>query len=296
MKVLETDQEKQSALYTAISFIVLFLLFFLLKISNETSLLELEGGGGGGEIAVNFGDSDTGMGDDFTSMETVRSAPKQTQPEVASKEEIITSENDDAPVIAEIKKIAEKPKKTDEVVKPVVKPAVKPQPSKSTNAALDALMNGTDKSGDGTDKVGGNKGKSYGDPNATGYNGGGGSGTGSGGGNGSGQGPGSGSGSGGGSGSGTGTGVGNWKLDGRKLSKRDKVQQKCNESGTVVVQVKVNRNGDVVATQYTKGTTNTDACLLQPAYETARTYKWLPNPDAPEVQVGTITINFSLGQ
>jgi hypothetical protein len=32
---------------------------------------------------------------------------------------------------------------------------------------------------------------------------------------------------------------------------------KCNEFGTVVVQI-VNRNGNVIAAKYTKGTTNTN--------------------------------------
>jgi hypothetical protein len=32
----------------------------------------------------------------------------------------------------------------------------------------------------------------------------------------------------------------------------------CNEFGTVVVQITVNRNGNVIAAKYTKGTTNTN--------------------------------------
>jgi TonB family protein len=97
--------------------------------------------------------------------------------------------------------------------------------------------------------------------------------------------------------SGKGSGNGNRKLDGRKLSSKDKHQrQKCNESGTVVVQIKVNRNGNVIAAKYSKGTDNTSQCLLEPAYETAKSYKWEPDPNAPETQIGYITINFKLGQ
>ncbi|MGK4569395.1 hypothetical protein [Flavobacterium sp. 3HN19-14] len=58
----------------------------------------------------------------------------------------------------------------------------------------------------------------------------------------------------------------------------------------------MNREGKVIGTKYTKGTTNTSQCLLDPAYATARTYKWEPKPDAPETQIGTITINFKLGE
>lgn len=290
MVFTEIENKKKSLALTTALFTLLFLLFFYLKFSNQLVLTELEGGGGGGgEVAVNFGDSDMGSGDNYQSTEKVVSAPKQIQqPAVVAEKEIVVSENDDAPAIAEVKKPAEKPKKIVEE-KPVVK--VVPKPSKSTADALSNLLNGSSKSGDGDDKVAGNKGKSNGDPNATGYNGGGGSGTGSGGGNGSGQGLGTGSGYGIGSGSGSGGGSG-WKLAGRKLSSSSKQPQDCNEYGTVVVEVKVNRSGNVIATKYTKGTTNTSQCLIDPAYATARSYKWQPDDNAPETQIGYITVNF----
>ena len=76
----EIENRKKSLAMTTGLFLLLFLLFFLLKFSNEITLPELEGGGGGGEVAVNFGDSDFGSGDNFQSTEKVVSAPKQTQP------------------------------------------------------------------------------------------------------------------------------------------------------------------------------------------------------------------------
>jgi len=294
MKLFETEQEKKSIVITASSFTLLFLLFFFLKFSDSLPLPEMEGGGGGGEIAVNFGDSDFGSGANFNSKEIVTAAPEEVAKTPTEEKEIIVSENEEAPAIAEIKKPDTKIEKKEED-KPVVKPTQKP--SKSTSDALSNLLNGSNKEGDGNDKTAGNKGKSNGDTNSKGYNGGGGNGTGSGGGNGSGEGLGTGSGYGTGSGSGKGSGNGNWKLDGRKLSSKDKPQrQKCNESGTVVVQIKVNRNGNVIAAKYSKGTDNTSQCLLEPAYETAKSYKWEPDPNAPETQIGYITINFKLGQ
>jgi hypothetical protein len=59
-----------------------------------------------------------------------------------------------------------------------------------------------------------------------------------------------------GSGGGSGTGSG-WGLNGRSISSRGKEVQKY-EFGTVVVQITVNRNGNVIAAKYTKGTTNTN--------------------------------------
>jgi outer membrane biosynthesis protein TonB len=293
MKLFETEQEKKSIIITSSSFVLLFLLFFFLKFSDSLPLPEMEGGGGGGEIAVNFGDSDFGSGENFDSKEVVTAAPEEVVETPAEEKELVVSENEEAPAIAEIKKPDTKIEKKEED-KPVVKPT--PKPSKSTSDALSNLLNGSNKEGDGNDKTAGNKGKSNGDTNSKGYNGGGGSGTGSGGGNGSGEGLGTGSGYGTGSGSGKGSGNGNWKLDGRKLSSSSKQQQKCNEYGTVVVQIKVNRTGNVIAAKYSKGTDNTSQCLLDAAYATAKSYKWQPDTEAPETQIGYITINFKLGQ
>lgn len=293
MKLFETEQEKKSIVITSSSFVLLFLLFFLLKFSDSLPLPEMEGGGGGGEIAVNFGDSDFGSGENFDLKEVVTADPEEVVETPTEEKEIVVSENEEAPAIAEIKKPDTKIEKKEED-KPVVKPT--PKPSKSTSDALSNLLNGSNKEGDGNDKTAGNKGKSNGDTNSKGYNGGGGSGTGSGGGNGSGEGLGTGSGYGTGNGSGKGSGNGNWKLDGRKLSSSSKQQQKCNEYGTVVVQIKVNRNGNVIAAKYSKGTDNTSQCLLDAAYATAKSYKWQPDTEAPETQIGYITINFKLGQ
>lgn len=285
MKILETEHEKKSFAITVTLFILLFLFLLLVKLTIVPIPEVLEGGGGGGEIAINFGNSDVGSGDNFQSKDLsvpiVKAAPVKTINQV---EKVLTQETADAPAISQTKT-------TQKVIttKPVVKEA--PKPSKSTTDALSSIMNGSNTSGDGNDKSGGNKGKSNGDPNAKGYSGSGGSGTGTGGGNGSGTGLGNGSGYGNGSGSGTGSGNG-WRLSGRKLSSSGKVVQKCNEYGTVVVQITVNRNGDVIAAKYSKGTTNTDPCLIEPAIATAKKYKWQADPNAPETQIGFITVNF----
>ncbi len=287
--ILNTEQERKSFLYTTASFVLLFLLFFLLKIS-ETTVTDLEGGGGGGDIAVNFGNSEFGSGDNYTSTEVVRSAPKPVQPAPQVDKEILVSDNADAPAIADVKKPVEKPKQD---VKPVVAPA--PKPSKSTKSAIDDLLNGTDKSGDGSDNVAGNKGKANGNANASGYDGGGGSGTGSGGGNGSGQGIGTGSGYGSGSGSGVGNGNGNYSLAGRKPLTKPQPAYTCNEQGQVAVRIIVDRNGNVISAKAgDRGTTNAAQCLASQAEIAAMKTKWQPSANAPETQSGKIIYNFKL--
>ena len=292
MEFTEIENKKKSLVLTTALFTLLFLLFFYLKFSNQIELPLLEGGGGGGEVAVNFGDSDVGSGDNFQSVEKVLSAPKQTQPTPSAEKEIIVSENDDAPAIAEVKKPSEKPKKV-EVEKPIVK--VVPKPSKSTSDALSNLLNGSNSSGDGDDKEAGNKGKSYGDKNVNGYNGGGGSGTGSGGGNGSGQGIGTGSGYGSGSGNGVGNGNGNYQLGNRKALSKPQPNYVCDEQGIVVVQISVDQSGKVIsANPGIRGTTNAAKCLLDQAKIAALSTRWQSDATAPEKQVGKIIYNFKL--
>jgi hypothetical protein len=292
MEFIETENKKKSLGVTSLLFMLFFLILFYAKFSNviQLPLLE-EGGGGGGEVAVNFGDSDVGMGDNFQSVEKVTAASKPVVAEQADEKEIVVSENDDAPAIIKVKKPTEKPKKVL-VEKVVIK--TPPKPSKSTNDALSSILNGSSSSGDGDDKTGGNKGKSNGDKNASGYNGGGGSGTGSGGGNGSGTGIGSGSGYGSGSGSGTGSGNGNYQLGNRKASK-PQPSYTCDEQGTVVVQISVDKSGRVTsANPGVRGTTNSAKCLLDQAKIAAMSTKWQSSDDAPEKQVGKIVYSFKL--
>jgi hypothetical protein len=294
MKVFQTEQEKKSILLTTVSFGLLFLLFFYLKFSDTLPLPELDGGGGGGEIAVNFGNSDFGSGDNFQSKEVVNVAPKEVAATPTTEKEILISENEEAPAIVEVKKPATKIVKTV-VEKPVVKPI--PKPSKTTSDALSNLLNGSNKEGDGDDKIAGNKGKSNGDLNSKGYNGGGGTGTGSGGGNGSGQGLGTGSGYGNGNGSGSGNGNGNYQLGNRKALNKPQPNYICNEEGVVVVQISVDKSGKVInANPGVRGTTNSAKCLLDQAKTAAMNTKWQSDATAAETQVGKIIYNFKLTQ
>jgi outer membrane biosynthesis protein TonB len=252
----------------------------------------MEGGGGGGEIAVNFGDSEFGSGDNFDSKEVVTADPDKAEDTPTEEKEIIVSENEEAPAVVEVKKPDTKIEKKAEE-KPVVKPT--PKPSKSTSDAVSNLLNGSNKEGDGKDKTAGNKGKSNGDTNSKGNNGGGGSGTGSGGGNGSGEGLGSGSGYGGGSGSGSGNG--NYQLGNRKALNTPKPKYTCSEEGVVVVQISVDKSGTVTnANPGVRGTTNSAKCLLDQAKIAALSTKWQSDATAAETQIGKIIYNFKLTQ
>jgi periplasmic protein TonB len=269
MKFLETPEEKKSFTITSILFVIMFLLCLFLGLTYMDPPPE-------NGIAINFGTSDVGQGE-IQPIEPIQSAPQPTVSEpVTSQEDEILTQDEDAPVAVVPKKETKKPiEKPKETVKPKVET---PKPSKATNSALDALLNGpksegTAQGGHGDDGLAGDKG----DPDGSLY---------------SNSFYGSGTGSGNGAGSGSGYG-----LNGRRLASPGKKVEQCgNESGTVVVQITVNKTGNVIKTQYTKGTTNTTPCVLEAAYKTAREYKWQADANAPETQIGFVVVNFKLGE
>ncbi|MDR7209124.1 energy transducer TonB [Flavobacterium piscis] len=264
MKYLETEEEKKSFAITAVLFVIMFLLFFYLGLTYMDPPPE-------NGIAINFGTTEVGSGN-IQPTETIQSAPQPTnsQPTTANNEEVLSQDIEEAVVMKESKKAKTTNTNTKEEVKP--KPVESPKPSKSTSDVLSSFLNGPKSDGkttgsEGNDNSAGDKGSPNGDPYANSYYGNGGNGSGSG-----------------------------WGLKGRKLSSSGKETQKCNEYGTVVIQITVNRNGNVIATKYTKGTTNTNPCLIEPAIATAKKYKWQPDPNAPETQIGFITVNFKLSE
>ena len=85
-------------------------------------------------------------------------------------------------------------------------------------------------------------------------------------------------------------------LGGRDKVYSNKFEQDCNEEGLVVVEIRVNRNGKVVkATPGIQGTNGT-SCLFEAAKKTALSFKFTPNQNAPDIQIGYVSVNFALGQ
>ncbi|RKR10789.1 outer membrane transport energization protein TonB [Flavobacterium sp. 90] len=292
-----SDKKKSLLISTAIYAVLLLLLFFIRfwPPYNPENNVALAQGGGGGGVTVNFGDSDLGSGANYKSeVLEVKNNVKQAPAKATPDEAIITQENttDDNDVVIPTK---EKPKKATPVVKPEAKPVPeKPKVSNSTNDALSSILKGSNKGGDGDDKVAGNKGKANGSLGSNGYYGTGGSGGGTGGGNGTGNGIGTGSGYGAGSGGGSGGGSG-YSLGNRKALSKPAPKYTCDEAGKVVVEVTVDQSGKTIsATPGIKGTTNTAKCLLDQAKIAAMNTKWSPDENATAKQVGRIIYNFSL--
>jgi TonB family protein len=98
-----------------------------------------------------------------------------------------------------------------------------------------------------------------------------------------------------GDGSGTGTEGISFDLGGRGYQSLQKPNYNYQGEGRVVVEINVDRNGNVTqAIPGVKGSTTLDEYLLSVAKEAALKTKFEAKPDAPVTQKGTITYNFKL--
>ena len=295
-----SNNKKKSIVLTILVYALFILLLFFIRFwpPSDAVLAQLGQGGGGGGVTVNFGDSDFGQGKDYTSQVldisntvTAIATPTNTVENILSSE---VSDQIDYAIVSNPTKVEKKETKVTPTEKPVVVTPEKPKVSESTNSALANLLGGNATGGDGNDGVAGNKGKLNGTVGSSDYYGSGGSGGGTGGGHGTGNGTGSGSGTGPGSGGGSGGGSG-YSLGNRKALTKPEPKYTCNESGRVVVEVTVDRNGKTInAVPGVKGSTNLAKCLLDQAKLAAMATKWQSSDDAPAVQTGQIIYNFSL--
>lgn len=246
-------------------------------------------------MEVNLGDSETGSGDieplmpeDPAALVDNNTAPPQPSTALASAKEIETNDNDkEAPPVV-IPPLTSPPKSQPinpstastpaaknppkEVTKPVeVPPAPKPK-------ALFKAANGNGKGGNNADSYQpsagqgiaggtGNQGKPNGDPDSDSYTGTGGNGNG---------------------------GVSISKgLSGRKINRFPSFQDDFNENAKIAVDIRVDRNGNVMgATIQPRGTTTGNSSMKAIALQKARQLKFTADPEGAEEQIGTIVFNF----
>ncbi|WP_179319165.1 energy transducer TonB [Winogradskyella helgolandensis] len=297
MKYLETKHERNSAKITALIALILLLLLFVVGPQYMDPPEEYG-------VAVNFGTTDFGSGNkplsepkkavedkivEESAVEEV--VPEETQvaaAEAAAKaEEVMTQDNAEAIAIKKQKEAEAKAKAAEAKAKAEAKAAAEKVEREKREAEekkraeeaekkkqLDNLIGGVKNAsgntdgGEGPDNQGGNKGQLDGDPYAPSYFG----------------------------GSGPGKGGVGYGLGGRGKPSNSIVLPDCQETGLVVVEVRVNRQGKVInAYPGKKGTTGT-SCLFEAAKQTALTFRWPANSEAPVEQVGFVSINFDVGQ
>lgn len=296
---IEKESNRKATIGTTITMGVLLVVMLLFGFTTPLPLPEDEG------IAVNLGFSDQGMGDDQpltpigqdNTPEPAESEPvSEAQPEpavvepnpVTTPDPVVTSEDlesvrlkkeEDKKKREELKKI-EDAKKAEEAIKAEnarkAEQARKEQEAKDKAAKeiQDRIRNarnqsgGSSQGGQGETGNPGDQGNPNGNPNSTN------------------QGPGNAS---------SGNGNSEFDLSGRSFRQRPIVIDNSQVQGKIVVNIQVDREGNVLIANVTlQGTTITNADLRNKCEAAALKAKFTPNPSAPEIQRGTITFRFSL--
>ena len=290
MKYFETKHEKNSAKLTTLITVILLLLLFVVNTFQPEP--EKEYG-----IAVNFGNTDFGKGK-VQPKKPVKSEPREVekppQPDVTkaepqpaktseTKEEVLTADNAEEIAIKKQKEAEAKAAKAIAREKAIADAKAKAEADRiakkkreqdEKKKKLDALIGGVSKSegsetgGEGNDNKAGDKGQLDGDPYAPSYFG----------------------------GKGSGVGGKGYGLGGRGKARFKKVLPDCQEEGRIVVEIHVNRSGNVIKAIPGKRGTTGGSCLFEAAKKTALSHKWPSDSKAPSVQVGWVEVNFSLGQ
>jgi len=265
----EKKNKVKATFGTIIFHILLIVALIFLGLSTPLPLPGEEG------VEVNLGSSNEGMGNKQAEAPAPTIVPKpQPVVEEQVKDDIITQDIEEAPVIEEkkekkkeeeVKKEEEKPiieEKTEEKVEEVPEP--EPEPVVDQRSLYKGKSQSDEGSDEGITGQPGDQGKENGDPDVDNYDGLG----------------------------GAGDGV-SFSLGGRGAKHLPKPTYNSPEQGKVVVTIWVNKEGKVVkALAGAKGTNINDLKLRDQAYKAALASVFQADPNAPDVQKGTITYNF----
>lgn len=266
------DNNYPKAIAVSVVILIGFLILSIFYIISRAEPPEEVGTGG---IIVNYGTSDVGMGDDYMSIEepsvdpnanltppdkvVPNTDPSKTATTQNNENDIVTQDNEDA--------VALKTKTTATSKAPSQNTDVKPAaPVVNQNALYKGKKNTGAGKGDGTGTEAGNQGKPEGDPLANNYDG---------------------------TGSGNG-GVG-LSIASRRFVSNPVITDDGQKSGKVVVEIRVDKNGNVIrAKAGARGTTLSDANLWDKCEVAAEGSRFNTLESAPETQIGYITFNFKV--
>lgn len=227
---------------------------------------------GMGGIVVNYGTLPEGMGDDFTSIEepsvspnanqtapdkVVQNPEEQTNPtSETSDKAVVTQELDDAPAVTTTKKSTASAPSTSPVTK-------ESKPTVNENALYKGKKNDGTGEGDGTGSTPGNQGDPDGSTLAPNYGEG-------------------------------GTGFGNARLPNRTSVIKPKVEDTGQATGKIVIDIRVDKNGDVIYARVGKGTTIADYQLQQKCIRAVQGARFNRSESAPEIQQGSFVFSFKV--
>jgi len=277
---LKLDKDKISALTGTIIFHgILLLLLLILALRTPLPLPGEEG------VIVNIGYADEGMGSEQQEQpEQVQETPPPAQPEQSqpeAEEEMITQDTEEAPALEDVEE--EKPEEEEQEDEKEPEEEVTEEPEETVEETPEetepeeeepevnpkALYPGnteTQEEGqnEGSTDDPGDQGSAFGSQDSDNYEGEG----------------------------GAGNGIA-FSLGGRKSKHLPKPEYNSEDQGKVVVTIYVDKFGNVKrANAGAKGTTVTDQQLHKVAEDAAMRAKFSTDPEAPEMQKGTITYNF----
>lgn len=263
---------------------ILLVLFFILVLKTEKPLPGEEG------VLVNIGYMDQGTGEvqQEQPMQEKQPTPPQKQPQETSESQpekkLMTQEAQEAPALEEEKKEKKEekkkepeekekepekePEKPEEEVEKEVEDQPEPKKEEEPEVNQKALYKGKSDKEEGknqgeTDEPG-DQGSPFGSKNTDNQDGKG----------------------------GLGDGI-SFSLRGRSAKHLPKPEYRSDDQGKVVVTIYVDKYGNVKRAEAgAKGTTVTDLRLRKLAQQAALRAKFSQNPEAPEIQKGTITYNF----
>ncbi len=269
-----TINDKKGIIGTLIVHTLALMVFVFLGFITPLPLPSEEG------ILINFGDQPTGSGPAEPRVSEPASAPRVRervveQPVSASEaEEKVTTQNfEEAPAIEAAKSETET-KKTNEVTRPVEKkPEAEEQPEEEPKVVdTRALYSGKDRDSESSASEGvtgdeGNQGNPFGSVDSPDYS----------------------------LGQSQGSGGPSFSLAGRNPVNLPSPSLRYQRAGKVVVEITVDRDGNVSsATPGVKGSTTLNSNLLAAAKKAALASRFDRSPDAPAYQKGTITYYFTL--
>ena len=280
---MKLDKEKIVGIAgTALFHGIILVLFFILFLKTEKPLPGEEG------VLVNVGYMEQGTGDvqQEQPMQEKQPTPPKRQPQETTEsqpeKEIMTQEAQEAPALEEEKKDKKEEKKPEEEKKEPEKELEKPEekvekkvedqpePEKEEKPEVNpkALYKGKSDKEEGKNQgetgEAGDQGSPFGSKNTDNQEGKG----------------------------GLGNGI-SFSLSGRNAKHLPKPDYRSEDQGKVVVTIYVDKYGNVKRAEAgAKGTTVTDLRLRKLAQQAALRAKFSQNPEAPEIQKGTITYNF----
>ncbi len=266
----EKSQRIKAVLGTSILHVLLLLACYFFYINVQIPTEEIETGG----IVINYGTSETGMGNDYTSMdepaigENISSEPIEdpnrpnsnpTENSSADRD-VLTQNTEDAPVVNDKNPNSSNNSSTTNT------PAEPAKPSVDQRAIFKGKKNNGTGGGDGTGNTPGNQGAPDGDPNSKSY-------------------------------TGTGSGGGGVALNlaGRKFISLPRIQDDGQTSGKITVDISVDKTGTIVTAKAGgRGTTISNANLWDKCERAVLGCKLNAITSGPEIQAGSVIFTFIL--